>query len=84
MILLFSGGIDSFVAWHYLNKPKTVYFNLQSRYSLREISVVKKLIPTTIIDNSLNLSEFIHILFNLDDPIGNGVCFYVCFFHIHF
>ncbi|MDD5053494.1 MAG: 7-cyano-7-deazaguanine synthase [Sulfuricurvum sp.] len=60
MILLFSGGIDSFVAWHYLNKPKTVYFNLQSRYSLREISVVKKLIPTTIIDNSLNLSDREH------------------------
>jgi 7-cyano-7-deazaguanine synthase len=57
MILLFSGGIDSYVAWHYLRKPATVYFNLRSRYSNKEIRVVKKLIPSTIIDNSLNLSD---------------------------
>jgi len=57
MILLFSGGIDSYVAYHYLNKPKTVYFNLNSRYSEKEIPVVKKLIPSTIIEKNLDLRE---------------------------
>ncbi len=57
MILLFSGGIDSFVAYHYLNKPQTVYFDLHTRYAEKEKLVVKKLIPSTIIDNSLNLHD---------------------------
>jgi 7-cyano-7-deazaguanine synthase in queuosine biosynthesis len=57
MILLFSGGIDSYIAWHYLKHPQTVYFNLKTPYSDKEIKVIKELIPSTIIDNSLNLSD---------------------------
>lgn len=57
MILLFSGGIDSFVAWHFLGRPPTLYFNLRSRYSEKEMKVVMKLIPSTIIDESLDLSS---------------------------
>jgi len=57
IILLFSGGIDSFVAWHYLNKPKTVYFNLRSRYSEKELQVIKSINPEIIIDESLNLND---------------------------
>lgn len=53
MILLLSGGIDSFVAYHYLNKPKTVYFNLGTPYTEKEIKVVKQMDPSIIIDNSL-------------------------------
>ncbi len=30
-ILLSSGGIDSFVAWHYLGKPQALYFDLGDR-----------------------------------------------------
>lgn len=56
-VLLFSGGIDSFAAWHYFQKPPTVYFNVKSRYSQRELAAVKALIPSTIIDNSLDLSD---------------------------
>lgn len=55
MILCFSGGLDSYIAWHYLEKPQTVYFHLNTPYSLKEIDVIKKLIPSTIIDLSLNL-----------------------------
>jgi len=55
MILLFSGGIDSYVAWHFLNKPPTVYFNLHTPYSEKETKVVQKLIPTTRIETCLNL-----------------------------
>jgi len=57
MILLFSGGIDSYVAYHYLNKPQTVYFDLGTPYSSKEIMVIQKLIPSTIIDYSLNLGS---------------------------
>lgn len=57
MILLFSGGIDSFVAYHYLGKPQTIYFDLRTRYAEKEKMVIKKLIPWTVIDNSLNLRD---------------------------
>ena len=57
MILLFSGGIDSYVAYHYLNKPQTVYFDLGTPYTGKEIGVIQALIPTTIIDYSLNLGS---------------------------
>lgn len=56
-ILLFSGGIDSYIAWHFLDKPKTVYFDLGTPYSDYEVRVVKELIPDTIIDRSLNLGS---------------------------
>ncbi len=56
-ILLFSGGVDSLVAWHYLNFPQTLYFDCKSRYSKRELAVVKELINSTIVDCSLDLSD---------------------------
>jgi len=58
MILLFSGGLDSFIAYHYLNKPKTLYVNLQHRYAVHEIEKVKELIPDTIIDDRLFLGDW--------------------------
>lgn len=59
-ILLFSGGIDSYIAYHYLNKPATMYFDLQNRYAKREKSVVLDLIPNTIIEQSLDFSKNEH------------------------
>lgn len=56
-ILLFSGGIDSYIGWYYLNKPQTVYFDVGSRYSEKEKLVIKNLIPSTIIDNSIFLGD---------------------------
>ncbi len=56
-ILLFSGGVDSLVAWHYLKFPQTLFFDCKSRYSQRELSVVKDLINSTIVDYSLDLSD---------------------------
>jgi len=56
-ILLFSGGIDSYAAWYFLGRPKTIYFNLRTPYSDYELRVVKELIPETIIDNSLTLNS---------------------------
>ena len=62
-VLLFSGGIDSYVGYFYLKKTlslenlKTVYFDLGAPYNKREIEVVKKLIPETIIDESLKVGD---------------------------
>ncbi len=57
MILLFSGGLDSYIAWHYLHKPKTLYVDLGHRYAAHEVEVVKRLVPDTIIDTRLNLAD---------------------------
>jgi len=56
-ILLFSGGVDSFVAYHFLGRPQTLFFHSQSRYADKEMEVIKRLIPDTIIDYSLNLKD---------------------------
>lgn len=56
-ILLFSGGIDSYVAWHYLHKPQTLYFDLGTPYSAKERKFVQQLIPETIIDESLRIGD---------------------------
>ena len=55
MILLFSGGIDSHIAYHWLEKPPTLYFNLHTPYSEKEMRVIKELIPDTIIEDCINL-----------------------------
>jgi hypothetical protein len=56
-ILLFSGGLDSYIAYHFLNRPQTLYFNTHNRYWQQEIRAVTDLIPSTIIDTSLELSD---------------------------
>jgi len=56
-VLLFSGGLDSFIAWHYLNKPPCVYFDIGLPVCQQEIRVIKELgIPVTI-DTSVNLAD---------------------------
>jgi 7-cyano-7-deazaguanine synthase in queuosine biosynthesis len=57
IIVLFSGGIDSYVAWHFLGHPQTVYFDLGTPYTEKELKVVQELIPSTIIDRSLQLGD---------------------------
>jgi 7-cyano-7-deazaguanine synthase in queuosine biosynthesis len=57
MILLFSGGVDSFIAYHWLNWPLTVYFDLGTPYSRKEIMTVKLLINSTKVEKCLDLSS---------------------------
>ena len=57
VILLVSGGIDSYVAWHYLGKPTTLYFRAHHRYMDEELAAIMRLIPDTIMDDSLNLAD---------------------------
>lgn len=53
MILLFSGGVDSFIAYYYLGKPKTLYLDLSTPYTDKEIEFVRRIAPDTIFDNNL-------------------------------
>jgi len=61
-VVLVSGGIDSFVAYHMLKSRgftdvRPVYFNLGTKYSEKEIGVVKKLYPEVTIDLSMDLAD---------------------------
>jgi len=58
MILLYSGGADSFIAWHYLNKPKTLYFKIGHRYERFELEAIQKTIPNTILEDCLKLGKW--------------------------
>lgn len=56
MILCFSGGLDSLIAWHYLGYPKCVFFRCTD-YSDTELISATTLNPNVIIDNSLNVQH---------------------------
>lgn len=53
-ILCFSGGLDSLAAYYYLGCPDTVYFDYGG-YCDKELTAVRRLVPETIIDRSLDL-----------------------------
>jgi len=55
-VLLFSGGMDSFIAWHFLKKPKAVYFHIGLDICDRELEVIKELGVPVIVDKSIDLS----------------------------
>ena len=46
-ILLYSGGMDSYIAWWELGHPKTLYVDLQHKYAEKELLAVKATIPET-------------------------------------
>jgi len=56
--LLYSGGMDSYIAWHYLKKPKTVYFNLYHRYVSKEWRAASSTIPDTTVVNNFDLGVY--------------------------
>jgi hypothetical protein len=57
-LLLYSGGLDSYIACEFLNRPKTLYCKINHRYQEFELEAIEKTIPNTIIDNSLNLGRW--------------------------
>ena len=59
-ILLYSGGLDSYIAWEYLERPKTLYCAIQHKYMKQDLGAIQKTIPETIIDNTLNLGKWEH------------------------
>lgn len=56
-ILLYSGGLDSYIAWHYLGHPQTVFFDIGHKYAAMEKRYVKKNAPKTIVDESMQLGD---------------------------
>ena len=62
-VLLFSGGIDSLSAWFYLGNPKSIYIDMMTKYSQKEIECIKeleKLIPDLNVEivKGINLGQF--------------------------
>jgi len=62
-ILLFSGGLDSYIAWHYLNHPPVIFLNARQSYFKKELNAVQKISQKhkdmeLIVDNSLDLSSW--------------------------
>jgi len=60
-VLLFSGGLDSLIAWYYLDYPTCLYVDLGHRYSVKEKLVTQTLAKNLgmklIIDKRLNLAD---------------------------
>ena len=42
-ILLFSAGLDSFPAWHYLGRPPALYFDIRHHFQEQELAAVNDL-----------------------------------------
>lgn len=50
--LLYSGGVDSLIAWYMLNKPDTLYVDLGHRYAWKERIAIRRLPPKPLIVES--------------------------------
>ncbi|SBT40778.1 7-cyano-7-deazaguanine synthase [Micromonospora narathiwatensis] len=61
-VLLFSAGLDSFPAWHYLGKPPALYFDIRHYGRQQEIDTVQALASAhgmdLTISNELDLSAW--------------------------
>ncbi len=55
-ILCLSGGLDSLIAYYWLNEPATIFFDTGG-YADAEKEIVLKIAPNTIIDKSLNFED---------------------------
>jgi len=53
-ILLFSAGLDSFPAWHYLGQPPALYFDLGHRYATQERAAIEALTQATGIEVTIS------------------------------
>jgi len=53
-ILLFSGGLDSYMLWHLLKKPATAYVMIEAPYELAELAAIDRL---ENLDRDLNVQR---------------------------
>jgi len=58
IVLLYSGGMDSLIAYRWYHEPETLYVNLGTRYAGAEIEAVKKTLPDTTIINIPEMGRF--------------------------
>lgn len=54
-VLLFSGGLDSLIAWEFLGRPERMYAALGHRYEGPERATLE---PDVVVDRSLDLSAW--------------------------
>ncbi len=47
-VLLYSGGMDSLIAWYYLHEPATMYIDLGHKYAHKEIQSINLLPPRPV------------------------------------
>ena len=59
MILCYSGGLDSLIAWHYLGKPPSIYFDC-AKYSAVEKQSISETNPNCKMLDVLELSKYQH------------------------
>lgn len=78
-LLLYSGGLDSYIAWEFLNRPKTLYCKINHRYQPFELEAIKNTIPDTIIDDSLNLGKWEKA--DADIPMRNALMLMVASYY---
>jgi len=57
-ILLYSGGMDSYIAWHFLSYPPTMFVRLGHRYEKMEFDAAYNTIPETFFTKRYPLGEF--------------------------
>ncbi len=65
-ILLFSGGIDSLIAWFYLDKPKCIYIDLHTEYSEKEIKSIKNIATKLSMDLTIHEITNLNLFYNSD------------------
>jgi 7-cyano-7-deazaguanine synthase in queuosine biosynthesis len=46
-ILLFSGGLDSLIAWYYLGKPDCLFVNMHHKYAMQELETIQQIVGVT-------------------------------------
>jgi 7-cyano-7-deazaguanine synthase len=58
-VLLFSGGVDSYIAWYYLGNPNILYVDMGTKFSDMELKAIDRLATATckVIEMSF-LSEY--------------------------
>lgn len=57
-ILLYSGGLDSYIAYHYLETPQTLYMAIGHKYENWELEAVRSTLPQTIVNTDLELGKW--------------------------
>ena len=63
-VVLYSGGMDSHIAWYYLGKPEAIYIVHGCRYEWKQLRAIQKIREIegtnkiSIVDGILNLSPF--------------------------
>ena len=59
-VLCLSGGLDSTIAWHYLQYPEAVYVKLNHRYQQKELTTIQNL--KKYIESHSSLKLLLHIV----------------------